>query len=446
MSEDALPPEGAPPPIPPAELPEEELRRLVDEGRIAEIERVLREQNVRLPQVLDQLERVLAEDLGNLATAMVSMLIGRFHVARASQLAERVLSRADTAGADALADLAAALMQQERLITARKVVDAALGRDPHHDRALYLSARISARRGRLDDAFTSIAKVNPKVLEAHGLLHQARYALLTGRDKAYASALSLAKKAGKNDDTFDPLGVEALAKRLQIASVDPTQPMTLRTSMALEYGSALVEVERSGVDGGRFDMEPMAYADLGPLVRRMVATIRSMGAPLTMFYHATEDGEIVAAAMSQIAEVPYREWASTRDMEDGAWLVMGSASTHPHLDNKSVRWLGEALSGGVLRTAALIMPCGWRGPIVPDVIGRITGDDELPWAIDDEVEDTVELIFEPDDDSREDAAQDDEVLERHLERFGGIFRATQPEPRDGHVPFHDETPVPRTQG
>mgnify|MGYP000221072469 CR=1 FL=1 len=54
---------------------------------------------------------------------------------------------------------------------------------------------------------------------------------------------------------------------------------------------------------------------------------------------------------------------------------MGSASTHPHLDNKSVRWLGEALSEGVLRTAALIMPCGWRGPIVPDVIGRITGAD-----------------------------------------------------------------------
>ncbi len=443
MVEDALPPEGAPPPIPPAELPEEELIRLVDEGRIAEIERVLREQNVRLPQVLEQLDRVLADGLGNLATALVSMLIGRFHVARASQLAERVLTRADTAGADELADLAAALMQQERLITARKVVDAALARDAHHDRAQYLSARLFARRGALDDAFTSIAKVNPKVLESSGLLLQARYALLSGRDKAYQSALALAKKAARGDDAFDPSVVEDLEGRIRLAALDPTQPMTLRTSMALEYGSLLVEVEKSGVDGGRFDMEPMAYADVGTLVRRMVDAIRSLGAPLTMLYHATEDGEIVAAAMSRIAEVPYREWSSSREVEDGAWLAMGSAGTHPHLENKSVRHLAEALSTGELRTAALILPCGWRGPIVPDVIGRITGDDELPWAIDDEVDDTVELFFDPDDESKEDAADDADVLGRHIERFGGILRAAQVAPRPGHVPFLDETPVPR---
>lgn len=442
MTDESEMPEDLPPPIPPAELPEEELARLVDEGRVAEVERVLREQNVRLPQVLAQLDRVLDAGLGNLATALVTMLIARFHVARASQLAERVLTKAETAGADELADLAAALVQQERLITARKVLTVALERDPHNDRARYLSARVHARRGALDAAFLDIAKVNPKLLEGTGLLYQARYALLTGRDKAYRSALALAKK-GLDADAYDPGIVDLVKERLDLSGVDPTEPMSLRTAMAIEYGSIVVEVAKDAADGGRFGMDAMALADVGALVRRIVGAIRALGLPMTTLYHATEDGEIVAAAVAEVTGLPYREWGAHRDVEDGAWLWMGSAGTHPHLANESVRALAEALDEGTLRTAALVLPCGWRSPIVPDVIGRITGDDELPWAIDDEVDETVELIFDDREESREDAADDAAVLDRHLERFGGLFRAARPAPRSAHVPFLDETPVAR---
>ena len=70
----------------------------------------------------------------------------------------------------------------------------------------------------------------------------------------------------------------------------------------------------------------------------------------------------------------------------------------------------------MLRSLALVLPCGWRGPLVPDVVGRITGDDELPWAIDDEVDETVELIFE-EDERGEPAVSDPEALERHIERL-----------------------------
>ena len=88
----------APPPIPPAEMPEEELTRIVDEGNVREVERALREQAVRLPRVLEQLDRVLLKGLGNLATSMATMLIARFHVARADTLAERVLEHQERYG------------------------------------------------------------------------------------------------------------------------------------------------------------------------------------------------------------------------------------------------------------------------------------------------------------------------------------------------------------
>src|SRR5687768_14030304 len=124
-----------PPPIPPAEMPDEELARIVDDGNVREVERALREQVVRLPAVLEQLDRVLAKGLGNLATAMATMLIARFHVARADTLADRVLEHKETAGAEELVDLAAALLQQERLRSARRAIDAALERGPENGRA-----------------------------------------------------------------------------------------------------------------------------------------------------------------------------------------------------------------------------------------------------------------------------------------------------------------------
>lgn len=443
MTDEAPNPEDLPPPIPDAELPEEELAQLVDEGRVNEIEGVLREQRVRLPSVLAQVDRVLDAGLGNLATSLVTMLIARFHVAQASRLAERVLAHKDTTGGDELADLAAALMNQERLITAAKVLDAAHERDPHHDRAAYLSARLAARRGDMNAAFESIAKTNPKLLQGSGLLYQARYALLAGRNKAYEKAKKLASKSVEAKEVSAVVG--ALANRLSLSGVDPTNPMSLRTAMAIEYGSVLVEVAKDDADGGRFGMDPMGLADVGKLVDRIIASVRALGLPIESLFHATEDGEIIAAAIAERIDKPYFEWSATRQVKEGDWLVMASAGTHPHIENRAVRTLHDALEEGTLRSMALILPCGWRGPIVPDVVGRITGDDELPWAIDDEVDETVELIFDERETSNEDAKADVDVLDRHIERFGGIFRATQPAPRAGHVPFLDETPVPRAK-
>src|SRR5690606_33665877 len=140
------------------------------------VERALREQVVRLPAVLGELDRVLALGLGNLATSLATMLVARFHVARADQLAERVLEQKETAGADELVDLAAALIQQERLRAAGRALEAAGEKDPRHGRALYLSARLLARRGRIPEAFETIARVDPELLGASGLATQARYA------------------------------------------------------------------------------------------------------------------------------------------------------------------------------------------------------------------------------------------------------------------------------
>src|SRR5690349_7108848 len=174
----------APPPIPPAEMPLEALAALVDAGDVHAIEAALREQNVRVPAVLDQLERVLERGWGNLAAALVTMLIQKFHIARADRLAERVLEHKDQAGTEELADLAAALFGQERLTSATRVLDAALAREPDHGRSLYLRARIHARRGLSDLAFDTIARVSPKLLGAIGMGIQARYALFAGREKA----------------------------------------------------------------------------------------------------------------------------------------------------------------------------------------------------------------------------------------------------------------------
>lgn len=168
MSEQEKPGE-APPPVPPPEMPKEALAALIDQGEVLEIERALREQNVRLPAVLAELDRVIDAGLGNLATVLATMLISSFHLARAGQIAERILGQKDTAGVEELTDLAAALMLEERLTTAGKVLAAALEHDPRADRALYLSAKLEARRGHLERAFATIAKVSPKLLGGAGL-------------------------------------------------------------------------------------------------------------------------------------------------------------------------------------------------------------------------------------------------------------------------------------
>jgi tetratricopeptide (TPR) repeat protein len=424
-------------------MPPEALRALVDEGRIADVERALREQNVRVPAVLGELDRILEAGLGNLAVALVTMLISSFHVARASQLAERALAQADRAGVEELTDLAAALMLAERLNAAEKAIAAALAQDPSAGRAIYLKARLHARRGQLGAAFDVIAKVSPKLLEGAGLATQARYAALAGRDKAKDAALKLARKAADEASAPHVTYAESVIARLDALGQRPADPWSLRTAIAIEYGAILVELASDAKDGGRFGMDPPTAFDLGRLLDRMAKVLGDLGARPTLLLYATEDGEIVAAALSEKLGVPYREVRHDRPILEGEWLCMGSAGTHPHVGKQVVAMIQEALDSGTLRTLALVLAAGWRAPIVPDLIGRITGDDELPWRIDDEVEDVLSRMKDEDEGHTRDYRSDEQALAAHLERHAGIFRALLPAPRPGHVPFLDETPVPR---
>lgn len=437
----------APPPLETPELSPEALAKIVDEGDVNGVEAALREHVVRLPDVLDQLQRVLDLGHGNLAAVLVTMLISSFRIARADRLAEQVLQHRDTAGDEELVDLAAALLGQERLTIATKVLDVVLTRDAANGRALYLRARIFARRGRIDDAFDAIARVSPKLLEAAGMAVQARYALFAGRAKALDGALRHAKKADDPDVIVQVREVERIQERMvKVPALVEALRTDLRAALTLEYGSVLVELATDPSDGGRFGMDPVAVRDVGRLVDRIVRVIEAAKLPITELVHATEDGEIVAAALSQRTGKPYRQWRAERPAVDGTWLCMASAATHPHLPNNVVHTIQTALDEGTVRTLALVLPVGWRGPIVPDVIGRLTGDDELPWAIDDEVDETVERIFgaSGDEAPTTGVARDDEAeLFAHVALARDVLRAAGPLPRAAHVPFFDETPVPR---
>ena len=451
--EGTLPAEAVEPPeVPPAELPAEALRALVDAGDLEAVAQALREQNVRLPAVLAELDRVLEGGLGNLAAALATLLIDGFRVARAPELVERALAHRETAGAAELADLAAALLGRERLGLARRVVDAALARDPGEPKALYLSARLDARRGDPARAFEQIARLSPELLGAPGLAAQARYAAFTGRAQAARGALRQARRLAREDEGGHLEHAEALLGRLELAGVElggpapadatPRPPVGLRAALALEYGSVLVALAQDPTDGGRFGMEALDEGSAGQLIRRIAASIRALGLPIASLLFADEDGEVVAAALAASTGAPAQRWRPDQQVEDGAWLCLASASAHPHLERRAVLALQEALDAGTLRTLALLLPCGWRGPLVPDVVGRIGGDDELGWSRDEEVDEVVERLLAPGASSSA-ARDDDEALARHLERFGGLFRAAQPLPRPRHVPYLDETPVPR---
>ncbi len=437
----------APPPVPPPELTDEQLRTLIDEGRVQEVENALREQSLRLPRVLEQLNRVLEQGLGNLATALATMLISRFHVSRAGELSDRVLDHADSAGADELLDLVAALIQQERLQSADKVLAAARQKDPTHARGLYFKARLLARQGKTEAAFEHIARVSTKVLGAVGLATQARYATLCGRPKAAKGALKGAKKAKDPEATDLIRQVEDIQSRLSITGLDITQAQDLQTIMAIEYGSMVVELSKVDRNCGRFVDEALSLQKIAPLIRGIVEVIQQLGLPMNKLFHATEDGEIVAAAIHHLTDVPYQSWRQESIAEDGSWLCMGAASTHPHLRNPAVQTLHAALNSGSLRSLALVLPTGTRGPLVPDIIGQMGDSDEMPWAIDDEVEDVLEEVWAGDqtpalldhsDPNHGPKTKNHESSFSHVERFGGILRATQKSPRPGHVPFLDE--------
>lgn len=438
--------EQAPPPIPPAEMPLEELAAIVDAGELSRVETALREHMVRLPDVLDQVERILEKGWGNLAASLATMLIARFHLARADRLAERVLEHKDTAGNDELVDLAAALLGQERLTVATRVLDVVLAREGDHGRALYLRARISARKGAIDKAFDAISRVSPKLLGHHGMAIQARYAVLAGRNKAVEGALKHARKTDDPDAYNQMREVERIRERLDRAppALAAQLKTDLRAAMAIEYGALLVELAADPSDGGRFGMEPITPRDAGRLAQKIAEAIAESGLPIKELIHATEDGEIVAAALAQLTGKPAREWRADRPPADGSWLCMASAATHPHLPNAVVKTIQTALDQGPLRTLALILPSGWRGPLVPDVIGRITGDDELPWALDDEVDEVLGWMFDEDEAPTDMLVKPDGAAwKQHLASAKTLLRAHDPEPRAGHVPFLDETPIPR---
>ena len=437
-----------PPEIPPAEMSEQGLCALVAEGNILGVESALRAHNVRLPAVIRQLARVLEQEKGNLATVLVTMLISRFHIAQATTLAHKVLAQSASAGTEELVDLTAALFQQERLETARKVVNTALQQNNRHPRALYFLALLQARRGDIQAAFSSISKSNPKFLGAHGLAVQARYAAWCRNEKAFKGALKLGEKAAKNtnndDSTDEDVQVQlqtasSLVTRMQAVSPD-APPADLRTAFLIEYGSLLIEQSTTANAHGGFDAETISYADVGRLIQRIRYVMAQIGPEVKELLYANEDGEVVAAGLSQLIKRPYRAWNKDLNAKDGDWLCMGTAASHPHLSNDAVQSLDRALKQGTLRSLCLVLPRGWRCPVVPDLIGRVTKDDEFPWARDDEIEDIYEQILEG-------SPSDGLVREEHegvltiASDFAHLLRSSHNLAPLGHVPYRDETPL-----
>ncbi len=420
-------------------MPDEALAALVDEGNLEAVERALREQFVRLPSVLRELDRVLAAGLGNLGAALATLLIGHFHVAQANALADRVLVHSERAGLDELVDLAAALIQQERRAAAQRVLDTALARDPQHARGRYLAARMLARRGRMRDAFEAIRAVPPRLVGPHGMAIQARYALWAGETRAFEGAMKHARRAEDEDARAELAALERLADRIARSGVDPTGALDLRTALGLDVGAALIELAADDPIG-RFDDAAPSYGDVGRLVQKLARAVRRLTPSPGEILYATEDGEVVAAGIAQILDRPLRRWRKEISAHEGDWLCMGSAATHPHLPNEEVLSLHAALEGGVLRSLCLVLPVGWRAPIVPDLIGRLTRDDEFPWAFDDEVEDIYAAIN--DDPPSERPRDDEDALTAWLDRFAPLLRAGAPMPRPPHVPWHDELPLP----
>ena len=437
-----------PPEIPPAEMAEEELDALIDAGNVQAVEAALREHNVRVPAVIRQLDRTLDQKRGNLAAVLATMLISRFHVAQANLLAQRVLREVQSAGVEELVDLAAALFQQERLAAARTVLEAAISKNENHDRALYFTALLHARSGDALKAFETISRSSPKLLGSHGLASQARYAAWAGKPKAHQGALKLARKALSKESSSEERAEaelqiqssEVMANRLNSLELQDSTQLNLTNALMVEYGSLLIERSTRISEHGVFDGSPISYADAGRLIRRIHEVIVQTGKEVQELVYANEDGEVVAAGLSQLLGKPYRAWHKDLNAKDGDWLCMGSAATHPHLQNEAVQSLDRALKAGVLRSLCLVLPRGWRAPVVPDLIGRITEDDEFPWESDDEIEDSYDEMLN--EDPTENVAQEDfEQLLESVNTNGKLLRSLQDSPRSGHLAYRDETPI-----
>ena len=427
-----------------SEISQDELNALVDNGDVRSIESALREMKLRIPAIIRQIDRCIAGGQSNIATVLATMLIGRFHVTQANALADQIISHSENAGSDELVDLVAALMQQERLSSARRVLTATLEKSPGHHRAQYFQALLAARAGRVNDAFQSIVRCSPKLLGAHGLAQQARFAAWCRRPKAFEGAIRLAtqafetdsKQGSKDEDTR--LQIEAAQRLYNRLCATNIESPTLRDALFLEYGSLLVEESTDESTLGCFDDAPMTYGDAGRLIRKIAKILPTFGEIQELVY-ATEDGEVVAAGLSQILKKPYRAWHKELNGKDGDWLCMGSAATHPHVNNETVQSLDRALMQGTLRTLCLVLPRGWRAPIVPDLVGRMTSDDEFPWEIDDEIEDIYEEMVA--DDPTTDLVKPN-LPDDPISIYPYRLRASEEMPRFPHLAYRDELPLP----
>lgn len=430
-------------------MPADALNQLVDAGDAAGIAAALRGQRVRLGSVVAALDRTRREVAPDRAAHLVAALIAAFRFASAGDLAAPVLD--DPAGVSdaALLELATALLALDRLSLATRAVELVLARTAEAPpaRALLLRARLLARAGRASEALATVAHLGADDFGPEGVLERARWALLAGRGApsrvAALDAVAVLPAVEAPDLRARAAEIEAIRIRAERASgLAERVGSDLRASWAIEYGSALIELAAEGGGRGRFGAAAISYKDVGRLVGRMLGAITAAQLPFEEVTFATADGAIVAAAIARITGKAVHEWSAERPPLDGTWLCMGSVATHPELPNPAVRALQAALDEGTLRSLALLLPFGTRGPLVPDFVGRLTVDDELPWRPGDGEDDVVDRLFTADDNATDDLVRDDEqAIDALMAEARAILRASAPPPRPPHVPYRDETPV-----
>lgn len=400
-------------------------------GDVRTLEAALVAQTIAPRDFLEATDRVLAEGLGNLGAVLLASFLGRYQVPGLPERLERILALEAVVGAEALADLAAVLLAQDRVRAAATMAEAAVRRGPHNGRAAYLRARTHARCGDMDEAFRSICRASPELLGTSGLVAQARYALWTRRAAAATAAESKAKLLAEDPVEASELAALA-AMRQRIETLGAAAPRTFRDALALEYGAFVLWPD------ARLD-DALTSAEVTALADAAVQAMAVAGLPAERWLYAHEDGEVLAEWLARRTERPALPWRHGMTVTDGDWLCMGSAAAHPHVGRPDVLALHDALETSPLRSLALVLPPGARAPWVPDLIGAIRRDDDLPWTAADDPEDVLEALSA--------ATPEAEIDPRQaMERLSGILRCTQLSPRPPHAPFLDETPSLDAEG
>ncbi|MBK8012427.1 MAG: hypothetical protein IPK13_13840 [Deltaproteobacteria bacterium] len=423
------------------------LAETLEYGRYDKIEALIRAKEISLSSVVKTIRALVEASKSGLAARLSALLIDRFRWANVSELLEHVGPRAPEAPTADLCLLAEALLNRD-LIEAADTILAHQTRDDGP--LLHLRARILARRGSLDLAFRHIAQVPPTTLGTEGLLRQARYAALTGRAAAARGALKRITASDEEPTAQAIAHVERILSRIALSGLDPTQPLTLRTALLLEYGSLIIDdaPSESGAQdlGADVDVDVDALALDDDLIDGLTDALENLGCPMSAFVFATPAGEVLAQTLSHrlggvptspfgsheracrapLGGEPAENAVSTRgargagDALEGVWFCVGSAQEHPRCPRSEVLALAQALRAGSLRTVACVHTLGVRTPIMPDVVGRLHGHGPRTPG-------PTERSLAP-------------SVGGYLDRFGGLLRAAQPWPRPPHAPFVDETP------